>query len=243
MDVHAPWRPPAEFDRFGSAAGDKYDGSILYLDAQLRELYAQLAKRRLLDNTWIAITADHGEEFGEHGNYKRGHGITLYQEVLRVPLIFHRSNATSGKRVSRQVRLIDVAPTILDLLGAPVPAEMEGVSLGGDIPGTTASKEDLEAVSQVGLDLRPRKDLLAVTTPAFKYIVDFVTGSEELYDLSADPGETRNLAAASPAVTREFREKAHRFRKMGAARRLEGIPEAEIDEELREQLRSLGYLK
>jgi arylsulfatase A-like enzyme len=243
MDVHSPWRPPAEFDRFSPAPRSKYDGSILYLYAQLNELHAQLKKRGLLDNTWIVITADHGEEFGELGNYKRGHGVTLYQEVLRVPLTFHRSNAASGKRVSRQVRLVDVAPTILDLAGAPVPRDMDGVSPRGDILGAP-SKEDLEAVSQVGLnDMPPEKDLLAVTTPTFKYIVDFIAGAEELYDLRADPGETRNLVAANPAAAREFHEKAQQFRRMGAAKRMGRVPEAEIDEELKEQLRSLGYLK
>jgi arylsulfatase A-like enzyme len=242
MDVHSPWRPPAEFDRFGPGDRNKYDGSILYLDAGLKRLYAELKERGLTRNSWIVITADHGEEFGEHGNYKRGHGITLYQEVLRVPLIFHAPDAGRGRRVSRQVRLLDVAPTILDLLNLPVPEEMEGRSLGDDILGA-ASKEDLEAVSQVRVDdRRPARDLLAVTTPSFKYVVDFISGAEELYDLKADPGETRNLAAANPAAAREFRERAQRFRRTQAAKRMGIVPEAEIDEELREQLRSLGYL-
>jgi arylsulfatase A-like enzyme len=242
MDVHSPWRPPPPFDRFGSGAREKYDGAILYLDAGLNELYAALKARDLTRNTWIVITADHGEEFGEHGNYKRGHGVTLYQEVLRVPLLFHRPDFASGRRVSRQVRLIDVAPTILELLKVPVPEGMDGQSLGGDILGG-ASKEDLEAVSQVSVDDRgPRKDLLAMTTPSLKYVVDFISGAEELYDLKADPGELRNLAATDPVAAKEFRERAQQFRRIQAAKRMGIVPEAELDEELREQLRSLGYL-
>jgi arylsulfatase A-like enzyme len=243
MDVHSPWRPPASFDLFGPTQLDKYDGSILYLDARLNELHAELKKRRLTDDTWIIVTSDHGEEFGEHGNQKFGHGLTLYQEVLRVLLIFHHPDAPSGKRLSRQVRLIDVAPTILDLLGISVPKDMEGLSLRENILAA-APGEDLEAVSQVGLnDVAPDRDLFAVTTPKFKYILDFKTGAEELYDLRADPGETRNLAASSPAAARVLKEKAERFRRIETGKRIGIVPETEIDQELREQLRSLGYLK
>jgi arylsulfatase A-like enzyme len=245
MDVHSPWKPPGDFDRFGPEAADKYDGSILYLDSKLKGLHGELTRRGLDENTWIIVTSDHGEEFGEHGNYKVGHGLTLYREVLRVPLIFRHPDALSGRRVSRQVRLIDVAPTILDLLEIPIPEDMDGVSLRANVVDAgDYSGDDLEAFSQAGLNgVAKDKDLLAVTTKEFKYILDFASGIEELYDLTVDPGETRNVAAVNPGVVREFNEKALRFRRIEAAKRIGVIPGTEIDEELREQLRSLGYLK
>jgi arylsulfatase A-like enzyme len=248
MDVHSPWKPPAEFDRFGLEAADKYDGSILYLDSRLKELYDELKEKGVAENTWIVVTADHGEEFGEHGNIDVGHGLTLYREVLRVPLLFfhgQQQEALSGRRVRRQVRLIDVAPTILDLVGIPIPKEMEGVSLKANVVSVDEpSGEDLEAISQVGGNDGARdKDLFAVTTKEFKYILDFQSGAEELYDLRADPEETRNVADANPGLAREFKSKALRFRAIETARRQGVVPGVEIDEELREQLRALGYLK
>ncbi len=242
MDVHSPWKPPQDFDRFGPHGVDKYDGSILYLDTRLKELFAALERRGLGKNTWIVFTSDHGEEFGERGNHKVGHGITLYREVLRVPLIFHHRKATPGKGVVRQVRLIDVAPTILDLLGIAIPEDMEGVSLKADVVGSARTDDDLDSLSQVGLnDVAPDKDLVALSTRKYKYILDFHSGEEELYDLIVDPGETFNLAPVQPDLASEYREYVLRFRKN--AKRLGAAPDAAIDPELEEQLRSLGYLK
>ncbi len=244
MDVHSPWRPPAEFDRFGPEPVDKYDSSILYLDSRLEALFRELGSRGLAANTWLVVTADHGEEFGEHGNYKVGHGVTLYGEVLRVPLLFHHPRGSARKRVDRQVRLIDVAPTILDLLEIPVPEEMEGVSIRAEIVGSgDRPLDDLDAVSQLGLDRRStRLDLIAFTTPRHKYVLDFQSGSEELYHLTSDPGETRNVAEAAGALLREFRAKAWRFRKIQSAKRAGTVSEGEIDRDLEQQLRALGYV-
>lgn len=246
MDVHSPWRPPKEFDIFGPEGVDQYDASILFVDSQIGALYEDLEKRGRADDTWVIITADHGEEFLEHGNERWGHGVTLYQEVLRVPLIFHHpSEAASGKRVSQQVRLIDIAPTILDLLRIPIPEEMDGVSLARDVVEAAQSeRKDLLAFSQVGLnDAAPDKNLIAVTTPEHNYILDLVSGEEELYDLNLDPEETRNVATSNPAVARRFREEILRFRRIQMAKRSTIIEGVEIDDDLREQLRSLGYLK
>lgn len=244
MDVHSPWKPPADFDRFGPEAMDKYDGSISYLDSQLKRLYQELGARRLTENTWIVVTADHGEEFGEHGIYDVGHAMTLYREVLRVPLIFQHPEAPTGTRMDGQVRLIDVAPTVLDLLGIPIPDDMVGVSLGASVVFDEALHDSLEAFSQVGLNgVAPDKDLVAVTTKELKYILDFESGARELYDLTTDPKEMRNVADDNPALVRELEARARRFRAVEAAKRLGFVPGAEIDEELREQLRSLGYLR
>jgi hypothetical protein len=105
-------------------------------------------------------------------------------------------------------------------------------------------RDDLEAFSQVGLNaVTPDKDLVAVTTRRFKYILDFKLGTEELYDLDSDSGETRNIAEANIGLASEFHEKALRFRKIETARRMGVSPAAKIDDELRRQLESLGYLE
>jgi len=137
-----------------------------------------------------------------------------------------------------------VAPTILELVGIPIPEHLEGVSLRANVvDADEISGEDLEAFSQVGRNgVALDRDLIAVTTREFKYILDFESGTEELYDLTADLGETRNVAGVNLALTREFKEKALRFRRIETAKRIDVAPGAEIDEELRKQLRALGYL-
>ena len=216
----------------------------MYADSKIAELFRELEKRDLVENTWTIITADHGEEFGDHGGIS--HGRTLYAEVLRVPLIFHYAGAKNkGKRVKRQVRLIDVSPTILDLVGITIPKSMEGVSLEKNIIGSAnLQREDLEAFSQVGLnDVAPNKDLIAVTTPEFKYIFDFISKKEELYDLSTDSEEKHNIALSKPRIVKTFREKVAQFKQLQKEKVSSFIKKAEIDEDLTERLKSLGYLE
>ncbi len=168
--------------------------------------------------------------------------------MLQVPLVIYQGrqdNAASGRRVRRQVRLIDVAPTILDLVGLPIPDPMEGVSLAANVVDAEGGPvEDLEAFSQVGRNGAARdRDLIAVTTSEFKYILDFEGGAEELYELRVDPAETRNLAAQNPTLLKDFKDKVLSFRAAQIGKRIEAVPGAEIDEELEEQLRALGYIQ
>jgi arylsulfatase A-like enzyme len=244
MDVHAPFEVPDGFDVFGDTPEDAYDDSILYVDAQLRELYSKLDALGVLDETWFVFTADHGEEFRVEGTHVAGHGATLYEQVLHVPLVFHRRNRTErATRLARQVRLIDVAPTILDLAGIAPPETMRGVSLKANLEGDDAGA-DLVAISRVGgNDVAPDKDLFSFSTAKFKYILDLAHGTEELYDRAADPLETRNVAEQNPDVVARFRKQAlvDRAKEQATHGASETLPE--IDGGLREQLRALGYLK
>lgn len=244
MDVHNPYIPPAKFDIFGPDRVDKYDGTILHIDTRIKQLFYELEKRGLAKNTWIVITADHGDEFEEHGGI--AHSRTLYNEVLKVPLVFfHSGLMKKAKIVKRQVRLIDVAPTLLDLARIPKPESMEGISLKRDVIWPfDFQRRDMESYSQVGLnDWAPHKDLIAYTTPISKYIYDFRKHTEELYSLRTDPKEQINLAASRPDLTKTFREIVTRFREVQRKKRKAIIEKAEIDDELREQLKSLGYLR
>jgi arylsulfatase A-like enzyme len=244
MDVHDPYDPPAQFAVFGDKPRDRYDGEILCLDKKLKAFYWRLRERNILKNTWIIITADHGEQFQAH--VAMVHGCALYNEVLKVPLIFyHPALPHKGKIVSRQVRLIDAAPTLLHLANIPIPDSMEGVSLKRNMTWVfDFQRRGLLGFSQVGLnDRAPDKDLIAVSAPGFKYIFDFISGQEELYDLKADPQERVNIVGSRPDLAKSFRQQVSRFRNIQQLRRRAVIEKIEIDDESKEQLKSLGYLR
>jgi arylsulfatase A-like enzyme len=134
-DPHDPYDPPEPFkSRFASAP---YDGEIAYTDSVLGKFFATLKTRGLYQGTLIAIAADHGGAFGEHGEQR--HGIFLYDETIHVPLLFKLPGGESaGRRVENRVALADVAPTVLRLAGLPVPAAMQGQSLADRIKAPTA---------------------------------------------------------------------------------------------------------
>jgi len=244
MDVHSPFIAPEGYEMFGKEGLDGYDGSIRYVDDQLEHLYGELQSRGILDHTWLVFTSDHGEEFGEHGTPDHGHGVTLYREVLDVPLILHHRRETpTTRRLSRQVRLIDVAPTILDLADIAPPSSMQGQSLKADLRGEGPG-DDWIAVSRVGGNAAsPDSDLFSFTTPRFKYIVDFWKDTEELYDLRTDPSELNNIVEEQPEAAARLREQALRHRDTLQSAAGDAGGTAEIDDELRERLRALGYLK
>ncbi len=180
-------------------AVDAYDAGLAYADAQLGRLLDALAASGLDRRTLVVITADHGEALGEKG--LAGH-LYLDDFNLLVPLLVALpGGAEGGTRVARQVRLVDVAPTILAALGLPPLPAADGVSLlpllhgqPGEVPDEAWS---YAASTNRGLSLR--------VANRFKYIFNDtvfspVRGAEQLYDLEADPGESENLAATSPRV-------------------------------------------
>jgi len=120
FDAHDPHRAPADLlARFAGTgtAEDRYDAAIAYLDRELDRLFAELARRGVLDRTIVVVTSDHGEQFGEHG--LRGHANSLYLPVLEVPLMLrYPARVPAGRRVTQAVSLRDLPATILDLAGA-----------------------------------------------------------------------------------------------------------------------------
>ena len=176
-----------------------YDGEIRFADAAIGSLLDGLAERGLDDGTLIVLLSDHGEEFYEHRGF--GHGHELYGEVIRVPLILRLPDALpGGMRVKRQVRLIDVMPTVLDLLGIESGAHLEGESLMGHIQGR---REDEARGGRLfasgtayseGMLRGPEKK--SVTAYPWKMIYNQDTREEMLFNIGRDPGERENLAAA-----------------------------------------------
>ena len=202
-DPHAPYDPPAPFDQRFS---DPYDGEIAYADSALGKLFSYMRQRGLYDRALITMMSDHGESLGAHGESM--HGIFLYDETIRVPLLFKLpGELLAGRRVPGRVRLVDVAPTLLSMLSVPLPPTFQGESL---VPMMKVPPlQERRSRSRQRICRRtPRPTTLtgllagvrSVPLRTGKYL--FVRAPRrELYDESHDPGAEHNLAATSPAVT------------------------------------------
>ena len=166
-----------------------------------------------LDDTFVIITADHGQQFMEHGRH--GHGLHLYDELIRVPLIMV-GPGLEGQVISRQVSLLDLAPTILDMLEVKKPDAFLGSSLLPLITGKEPEAGSSEAVSETDTgsgiarvrenfkpQLDPRRRRISLRTGSWKYI--YTEGEpDELYDLENDPGETQNAIESRPEIAAEL---------------------------------------
>jgi len=196
FEPHSPHRPPPPFD---VAFGDRpYDGEVAAVDALVGELLTTLEAKGIAERTLVVVAGDHGEAFGEHG--EQGHAVFVYDTTLRVPLIMAWPEALPGGVVVEQpVSLVDVAPTILDLLGIDPPSGAEGRSLL-DLcfdPDRATDERPLYAESLHGRMRFGWSPLHAIRTTRWKYIR---APRPELYDLQADPGETTNVVDAHPDV-------------------------------------------
>jgi arylsulfatase A-like enzyme len=183
-DPHRPYDAPEPFGT--SYAHNPYVGEIAYADAQIGRLLGVLERRGWLDRTLVIVVADHGESLGAHG--ERDHGIFIYEDVLRVPLIVRAPGLRPG-RVGEVVRVTDVMPTVLDVVGVPAPPA-DGVSLA-DLMHGRRSGLDLEAYAE---SLYPERfgwsALRSIRHGRLKLIQ---APRPELYDLWDDPFETRNI--------------------------------------------------
>ncbi len=183
FDVHEPYERHEGFD-FGGREIDRYDSEIAHVDRALGRLVAALSS--LERPTIFVLTSDHGEEFREHGGSY--HGSSLYDEQVRVPLLLGVPGIKPGV-VRAPAQLVDVAPTMLKLLGERVPASMRGRSLVDHLLGS--GDPDQAAFSEVHTKKMARyRD--------WKLIHDYRRSTYELYDLRGDPGERRNLVGQRP---------------------------------------------
>jgi choline-sulfatase len=223
-DPHRPYEAPEPF----ASRHDPYVAEIAYADSQIARLLAALDERRLLDHVVVVLVGDHGESLGDHR--ETDHGVFLYESVLRVPFIL-RAPGLSPRRVTSLVRLTDVMPTILDLLGLPAPA-IDGVSLINTMNG---ADPDLEAYAE---SLYPRHwgwaPLFALRSGRFK-LID--APRPELYDLARDPFEERNIVDDRPVLAKALRS---RLRTLWGNGHLPTAPVVAVD--LRARLAALGYV-
>ncbi|HJL16958.1 MAG TPA: sulfatase-like hydrolase/transferase [Sandaracinaceae bacterium LLY-WYZ-13_1] len=188
FDVHEPYRDT----RFGRSDEARYDSEIRRVDAAVDRLLRE-GSGRLSRPLVVAITADHGEEFREHGGVY--HGSTVYDEQVRVPLILRLPAplAAGGRRVAHPVELVDLAPTLLGLLDVAPAATMRGDDLRALLDG------DPSDAAHVGPAFTSAGTEHAIVDWPYKLVADRRYGSRELFDLEADPGERDNRADDEPA--------------------------------------------
>ncbi len=234
-DLHTPYNlPPSYSARFGTG----YDAELRYVDEQVGTFLDFLRQRNLFDNSLVVLLADHGEGLEDHG--EDAHGFLVYQSTIRVPLIVHWPAGSAGfpARVDEPVRLMDVAPTILEFVGIPAPPEFQGRSLM-ELLRPDGSKTPRDIYSET---LYPQMHfgcsaLQALRSGRYKYID---APKPELYDLAADPGEIRNIYSQRTAVALAQKEKLAALR--ARLRRQNPVPQRMLDPGTLARLRSLGYV-
>ena len=220
----------------------RYDGEIRYADDALGEFFARLRALGLYDRTLIAVTADHGETLDEasHRRYF-SHGLVAYEEDAHIPLIIREPGGRrrlAGIDADAAVLSIDLAPTLLELLGVEVPAAFEGRSV---LRGPRAAAEPVFSLGSYGTVQTERMmgTQKGVLRGPWRYLINSLDGAEELYDHRNDPHEVRDVAAANPEVLADLRRVLADFlAHPGTQNRA-----SDVSPEERERLRALGYAR
>ncbi len=229
-DPHFPYDPPEPY-----RGGDAYGGEVEYTDTQIGRLLAGLKAAGRDQASLVIVMSDHGESLGEHGEMT--HGVFLYDVTMRVPLIVAGPGLRAGQVVGQQVRSIDVAPTILDFLGLSAPPQLNGTSLlsllrdGHPVRTHYAYMETLYPKTQMRWS-----ELRGMRTDRWKLIV---APRPELFDLQADPAESRNVLSRHPAEADRLQKQVWVVDGPPAARR--PIEYRPVDEQTLQELQSLGY--
>ncbi len=266
FDAMARRRPWTLDDRELEHMIARYDGEIRYVDERVHEVFATLDRLGIADETVVVVTSDHGEQFFEHGGLK--HGTSIYDEEVRVPLIV-RAPGTSreGTRVPNPVALVDVYPTLVELLDAgEPPASLDGHSLvpllrgdrvdRGDVFTETAHgwswKDDRMQYNRIPMAaiVRDRHKLITIQRDEFRDLLPDAEldpsarpYADELYDIVEDPRERRNLAPGATDRVERLREPLRTWREETRARLKAGRTFSKDERtDIQERLKKLGYL-
>jgi len=274
MDVHGPYSPPPPFDTLftsdtspertlsedefslmpeylrleGLSTLDqyvaRYDGGIRYWDECLSIMLDNLSSEGFLQNTILVLTSDHGEEFLEHGGFN--HGSTLYQEQVHVPLVWRLPDPAAGSgMIEEPVELVDIAPSLLNMVGLKVPEFLQGTDLtplmrGGDWLPRPAFSEGTAAFGGVPL---PGGSLKSVRSGSLKLISNTGTGETELYDLTRDPRESRERSEEMPAERDRIFFSLQKWIEYSAKAGIRfEAGSFDIGEEIENNLKALGYV-
>ena len=213
FDPHHPYDPPADhatrFPPLGEKPLDRdiaaYDAEIHFADAQIGTLVDALAAAGALERTLTVVTADHGEGLMQHGHMQ--HGLNLYEEAVRIPLVVHWPSALAPHRVAAPAQLADIAPTLAAIGGA----RWAVAGAGRSLEAVLAGRESLDERREIFLQRRHYEGAVAerrhvggpkyaIRAGRWKYIESRAEDTAELYDLVADPREERNLMSAMPAA-------------------------------------------
>ncbi len=212
---------------------DQYDGELAYADAQVGRLLAWLRDRDRYGETLIVVTSDHGEAFGEHG--VAGHGVTLYEHQLAIPLIVKPPFGQTAERIDSRVSQVDIFPTVLAMLGLAIPETTQGASLLDRRPRDRFAQK---------CSKRDGRWSLVVYRDAMKYLTrEGASRSQvELYDLGRDPMEFDDLSDADASAREAFEDSLRRW-----LARTRPVPRADpsevgFSESEKEALRALGYV-
>jgi arylsulfatase A-like enzyme len=240
-----------------------YQGEVAYLDHHVGRLLAALRERGILDDAVLVITSDHGETFWEHGD-AWSHGLATYQTTVAIPLIVRLPGARlSGTRIEAPVSNVDVAPTLLALLGLPPPGPIEGRSLLPLLQGREAGPRPMFSEGPVpdgSLERTARfwaneRKPQSVRIGRWKYVRVPYAQLEELYDLETDPNEERDLLLVPTPEARVRADElaAELDRRLAAAKPLPSEyfprrqagddPDAAARRAMEERLRALGYVE
>jgi arylsulfatase A-like enzyme len=241
-DPHRNYTPPEPWaTRY---KGRSYDGEIAFSDEQLGRLLHQLERIGAAENTLIVVASDHGEGLGEH---EETHGLTLFDPLIRVPLIIVPPNGISkGKRIRRQVVTVDVLPTILDLAGIEIPEDVQGSSLRSLMEGSDDRGEETPpAYSETHRFERPYRGgiLRGIRTPRWKLTTQERDGERALYDLRNDPKEKRNVISDHRDTAADLQRLMHRMIEDHSPEGKEVDREFDPSKETIEKLKALGYVQ
>jgi len=258
FDPHMSYDPPEPFLSQFAPAKDlptelekrfgKYDGEIAFADHEIGKLLETLGQMGVEEDTLVVITADHGEGLMEHDHI--GHAVNIYEEAVRIPLLFRWPNhIPQGRVLSAPVELVDLTPTILDLVGIrPNSALFQGQSLVSALRGKTTPDKNRPVFlhrryynegSRVGRT-EVRGEKFGIRAGAWKYIDGQKKNPNELFDLSADPQELTNLYTAFPKKAAELASQIEEWKRLHArAYSVRG----KISEEDLQRLKSLGYIE
>lgn len=224
-----------------------YDGQIRFVDDSIGRIVAFLEEEGLLERTLLLVTSDHGEEFWEHGNFEHGH--TVYEEVIRVPLII-AGGGLKPNEISARVRLLDLLPTVAGLVGAEIAgAAYHGVDLSGQVRSSRGGGAGLPVFAMATLYGMDKACIVSgewklilndPTEPAGKVLVGYeADAGYEIYNLANDAAEVEDLIEAEPEKAAYLMDDLVEFRSVGAeftARK------TVIDGSLERKLKALGYL-
>ncbi len=217
------------------------DSSIFETDNTLiKQLVNKLKEMNLQGKTIIIITADHGNEFKEHGHI--GHGRYLYDESIHIPLIFHLPHFQKALRIEELAESVDILPTTLDLVGITAPDQSQGISLVDIMAGRKGAltKEYVLSQSITGL--------ASIRSKEWKLIMDYQEGKQggivarELFDMKKDPGEKNNLINVRPEKAKQLEERfTAKLSGMYIYQDSQGEFPPTIDEKTRERIKKTGY--
>lgn len=262
MDLHTPRIPPKNFTEDVGAIGKRvallhqlyrgyfdkfvnsnricdieiklYDSAVKYVDCEIGKLLSILKKENIYENSIVVLTSDHGEEF-YHNKCSGLPHARMYDEVIHVPLIIKSPSVKNNGVIRNQVRLLDIAPTLVDIIGIEEPESFKGSSL--------VTTEIKNRIAYSYCDATPTKSYACIRTPEYKLIITYLNRQEikkEFYDLKSDPEELKNIEESSKIKESLEKKLSEHVNQMSKKQKV-FFQEDDYSEKVKDRLRQLGY--